>query len=188
MNDAVQEALIHMGPVRARGNAHVAESQLDQLYDRYAGPLYRFALALLGSPEDAEDAVQEVFVRMARQSSRVERVANLKCYLLTATRNAAYGLLRKKQTRDRLFEMIRADVASTPLSEPGRTAPRRDALRRAFAELPVEQMEVLVLKVFDEMTFAEVAKMVGTSLNTVASRYRYGIEKLRKALEDSDNG
>ena len=188
MSDPIKATVIHVAPARALENAKVAEPSLDELYDHYAGPLYRFALALLGSPEDAEDAVQEVFVRIARESSRIERVTNLKCYLFTATRNAAYGLLRKKRTRDRLFDTICAELAAAPPAEPDQTGLYRDVLCRAFAELPIEQREVLVLKVFDQMTFAEVAKTLGTSLNTVASRYRYGIEKLRRALEVSDNG
>ncbi len=57
-------------------------------------------------------------------------------------------------------------------------------MSRAFAELPTEQREVLVLKAFDGMTFKEIAQLVGASINTVASRYRYGIEELRRALED----
>ena len=188
MNDLIEEALIHVRPARALENARVAERNLEELYDHYAGPLYRFALALLGTPEDAEDAVQEVFVRIARGSSRIERVANLKCYLFTATRNAAYGLLRRKRSRDRLVETICAELATTLPAQDQEPALYRDVLCRAFAELPIEQREVVVLKVFDQMTFAEVARTLGTSLNTVASRYRYGIEKLRKALEVSDDG
>jgi len=53
--------------------------------------------------------------------------------------------------------------------------------------LPVDQREVLILKIYDEMTFKEIANTVGASINTVASRYRYGIEKLREALEVSEN-
>ncbi|MCA1596341.1 MAG: hypothetical protein LC772_07955, partial [Chloroflexi bacterium] len=56
-------------------------------------------------------------------------------------------------------------------------------LRDRFARLPVEQREVLALKVFQGLTFKEIARATGISINTAASRYRYGIEKLREALE-----
>ncbi len=62
------------------------------------------------------------------------------------------------------------------------------ALRQAFARLPTEQREVLVLKVFEEMTFKEIAETVGASINTVTSRYRYGIAKLRQTLKENGNG
>ena len=62
------------------------------------------------------------------------------------------------------------------------------ALCAAMLGLPLQQREVLVLKVFDEMTFKEIADVLGVSINTAASRYRYAIAKLREALEAQDDG
>jgi RNA polymerase sigma-70 factor (ECF subfamily) len=58
-------------------------------------------------------------------------------------------------------------------------------VREALQALPEEQREVVVLKVYDQLTFAEIGRTVRASVNTVASRYRYGLQKLRKVLGDS---
>jgi RNA polymerase sigma-70 factor, ECF subfamily len=177
---------ITTGAVLAK-TTDISESMLEELYDQYAQPLFRFALSLVGSPDDAEDAVQEVFVRMAREYKRVMRIRNVRAYLFMATRNAAYSRLRDRRRQDRISEAMIIDTEVCPV-DTGSRFTESEAVNRAFDKLPVEQREVLALKVFEQMTFDEIAKTIGTLKNTVASRYRYGIAKLRQALEGDDNG
>jgi len=172
----------------ARGDAEISEVTLDALYDQHARSMYRYALAVLGSADDAEDAVSEVFVRVARDMKRLRRIGNLKSYLLVATRHAAFGILRSKRRREVLHEAICAEFATHASVALEDTAVDPVAMCEAFAQLPVDQREVLVLKVFDELSLREIAETVGTSINTVSSRYRYGIEKLRRVMEEQDNG
>ena len=172
---------ITFGATTLRDRANEAEPVLEKLYDGYAQPLFRYALALLASPEDAEDAVQEVFVRIARERRRLGKIGNIKAYLFAATRNAAYSMLRRQKRMDKLNEAACSDFLAKSAS---RSTGRSEELCEAFAKLPVEQREVLVLKAFDEMTFKEIAETIGTSINTAAGRYRYGIARLRQALEE----
>lgn len=167
--------------------ADAAEKLLEDLYDQYANSLFRFAFSLVGSPDDAEDAVQEVFVSIAREHKRVMRIRNVKAYLFMAARNTAYSRLRERRCQDRISEamILGNEVCSVDVSS--RFA-ESDAVNKAFAKLPVEQREVLALKVFEQMTFDEIASTIGASINTVSSRYRYGIAKLRQALGGDDNG
>ena len=151
---------------------------LEQLYDQYAHALYRYALALVSSADDAEDAVQEVFVRIARETKRLKKVENLKAYLYTATKNAAYSILRSRKRRNETNEEI-PDLADEKLPI------ESIALQESFSLLPIEQREILVLKIYDELTFDEIARTIGVSINTAASRYRYGIDRLKRALEES---
>ena len=160
------------------------EAILENLYDEYAHMLFRYAVTLLGNSEDAEDVVQEVFTRIAQQINHVRRVENPKPYLFTATRNAAFSLLRSRQRRTLLTEAICADL----LTSPNVHTPETLLVCQTFTELPVDQREVLVLKVFEAMTFKQIADVVGSSLNTVASRYRYAIEKLRQSMEADGHG
>ncbi len=164
-----------------------AEEMLESVYDQYAQALYRYARFLVGSTEDAEDVVQEVFIRIAREQNRVFKIRNLKAYLFSATRNVAYSQLRNRKRRDDLSEAIIWDL---PVGGTGKVVGSAEALvlNEALDELPVDQREALALKVFEQMTFQEIARTVGTSINTVSSRYRYGIAKLRQALEDNQNG
>jgi RNA polymerase sigma-70 factor (ECF subfamily) len=166
--------------------AETPEAVLDRIYDQYARQLYRYALAVTGSPDDAEDAVQEVFVRLARSIRRLPRVADLKAYLFSSTRNAACDILRARQRGGRLGEALQLEARVAGQCE----VSSRDGseLCEAMLALPVEQREILVLKVFEEMTFKEIAAVLGVSINTVASRYRYAIGKLRGILEAQDDG
>ena len=180
MHDTDAGIAIPIGADRLRARTDIGEAVLEDLYDRHAGALYRYALSILGLPEDAEDAVQEVFVRIAREIPRLKKVRNLKAYLFTAARNSAYSRLRERRRRERDFEAACLGFESP---EHGGCPSESDALMRAFAELPVEQREVLTLHVYEQMTFEEIARMMVSSKNTITSRYRYAIAKLRKAVE-----
>jgi len=160
-----------------------AEAILEDLYDEYARPLFRYALSILGSSEDAEDAVQDVFIRIALERMRVMRIRNVKAYLFASARNASYTRLRERHRRDELIEAACAGSSEVPADRVEDRLAQSEMLCTAFAELPIEQREVLTLKVFEQMTFDEIARTVGASINTVASRYRYGIAKLKQALE-----
>lgn len=146
------------------------------LYDHYAASLYHVLTAILGTNADAEDALQEVFVGLAQ--GRAKRIHNLRAYLFTAARNEARTLLRRRG-RERAWEA--ADDLVQP-AEPGAAGEIQNLLLR----LPVEQREVIAMKIYEEMTFAEIAKTVKASPNTVASRYRYGIERLRSWLQEEN--
>jgi len=172
--------------VGAHENAAMSEVSLESLYDGYGRSLYRFALTLVGSTDDAEDAVSEVFARVARDPDRLGRVGDIRAYLFSSTRNAAYSILRARRRRENIEttlcgEIIVAAQGSGHMHD-------SEAVCRAFAGLPVEQREVVVLKVYDQMTFREIAEATRTRMNTVVSRYRYGIEKLRQALEVNEDG
>ena len=147
------------------------------LYDRYADSLHRVLLAILGSTTDAEDALQELFVKIA--CGRMARVRDLRAYLFTAARHEAYNMLRRRR-RERPLEAsdLNAEVTVTP---PG------SDIQVLLQQLPTEQREVIALKVYEGLTFAEIATIVKASPNTVASRYRYGIEKLRVWFQEEDN-
>jgi len=159
------------------------DGRLERIYDAHARQLYRYALAITSFSEDAEDAVQEVFVRLSRERGRMARTDNPQGYLFSAVRNAAYSILRSRRRREVLTEAFCAEFPAEDLSD----VPQSRAVCEALAGLPVEQREVLVLKVYDQMSFKEIAGTVGASLGTVTSRYRYGIDKLRKALEVTDD-
>ncbi len=156
---------------------------LERIYDRYAASLYRVLNALLGSPADAEDALQEVFVALA--TKRVARIQNLKAYLFVAARHQAFSILRRRKREHGFEDVTSLDVADPDVftKEHGEMAQDWTAL---LARLPLEQREVIALKVWEQMTFADIAKVVRASPNTVMSRYRYGIERLRKWCQEDD--
>jgi len=178
----------YLNGVRPVPGTHEAiEIWLRSVHDQYAASLYRYALALTCSVEDAQDAVQEVFARISRQPKRFTEVRNVRAYLFAATRNSAYSILRGRKRTEALHEVICADIAAICAPDKRQMSATIIVIREAIAQLSIEQREVLVLKILDQMTFKEIAQTVRAPMNTVAGRYRYGIEKLRKALDTVDN-
>lgn len=156
------------------------EEAFAALYDRFAPLLFRVAVNLTGSLHDAEDTVQEVFVGVVRARNQIRNVENLRAYLFTALRRAALRLTAARRERSLSSEellCLSAPQAKGPDSE------QALRLERALQRLPAEQREVVALKIDGELTFAEIAAVLGISPNTAASRYRYALEKLRADLE-----
>ncbi len=157
----------------------VAGGRLDALEEvwRLCGDdLYRLALWRTGSSADAEDAVQEVFLRLARGGRRIGNVRRPLAYLLRMAHNAAVD------TRSRHHqEMPREDpelVVSEGLDATvdGRTA------TRLLLQLPEGQREAVFLRQFVGLTFREIGAVCGVSLFTAASRHRLAIRRLRSLM------
>jgi RNA polymerase sigma-70 factor (ECF subfamily) len=156
---------------------------IEQLYDRFGEKLYHYLILKLGSASDAEDVLQDVFCRLARYSIRLRLVRNLQAYVFRIARNEANRFLRKTIRRRREQEVAASlpRVIRDSFTNPDVQETRRVA--ESLARLPENQMEIIVLKVFEGLTFKEIAAVCGLSISTAASRYRYGMEKLRSILE-----
>ncbi len=150
---------------------------IGQLYDRYGAALYRYAVMVLADPAGAADVVQTVFVALFRLTSAPEFEER---YLRRAVRNECFSVLR--QRRRNYTDAVDGHMLDAIAAKDERTDERL-VLEQALRELPAEQREVVHLKVFEGMTFQEVADMTDESINTVASRHRYAIEKLRELLK-----
>lgn len=154
-------------------------------FQRYGPKLLLCARQWTRSAADAEDVVQEAFVRFWRHQRNLpgEPIA----LLVTSVRRAAFDLARRDGRRaareERAFE--------APDDRPAFQAPldgdeRRAAIEDAMQGLPPEQREVLVLKIWGELTFDQIATTLELSPNTAASRYRYALAALREALTAAD--
>jgi RNA polymerase sigma-70 factor, ECF subfamily len=141
-----------------------------------SGPrLYRYALMILADRQDAEDVVQQVFAAVLAKRT-LPLIDDVGAYFRTAVRNAAYSLLRQRRTARSAEELM-----LEPLVE-GCSAAEQAALEQALRALPPEQREVVHLHVYEGMTFQEVANATAESINTVAARYRYALDKMRKMI------
>lgn len=169
-------------PDLTRNPNEAVEIWLRSTYDRYSSSLFRYALALTGSVDDAQDAVQEVFARVAGEWRRMMEVRNVQAYLFKATRNSAFTVLRKRRRCEALHDAICADLAAVCVPNAKQVSATIISIREAFSLLSTEQREVLVLKILNQLTFKEIAEATGVPMNTVSARYRYGCEKLRHAL------
>ena len=145
--------------------------------------MYRYLVFKLGSAEDAEDVLQECFSRFARYDLRWRLVRNPQAFVFRVARNEANRFLKRKLGRwegERMIASGASRAFASAFAAPDE--PDLALLLTRVEKLPGEQKEAIFLKVFDGLTFKEIASVCGVSANTAASRYRYGIEKLREAV------
>src|SRR5260221_4352456 len=138
--------------------------------------LYGRALGLRHS--EAEDVLQEPLIALLQQPNRPEKPLH---YCLRAFRNRALNYRRS------LWRRLARELESKAWFEraEGETAQERAAMR-CLAELPRDQREVIVLKIWHEHTFEMIGELLELSPNTVAGRYRYGLQKLKARLKNTD--
>jgi RNA polymerase sigma-70 factor, ECF subfamily len=147
----------------------------EQLYERKAAELILYGRALGLSHSEAEDVLQETFVALLKREAPPEQPDH---YCIRSFRNRALNFRRG------LWRRLARELESVRWFEPsaGETAAERAAMSH-LTRLPPEQREVIVLKIWHGHTFEEIGEMLDLSPNTVAGRYRYGLQKLNTFLK-----
>ena len=153
--------------VRAYGEGHVL--------------LFRYACYRLGSVAETEDAIQDLYVRLSKQSSRLAEIDDLQGYVYRSLSNSCASRLRSRHQfvpSELLNTLSSDDLTPTDFDEEFRL------IERLMAQLPEEQSEVIRLRIYGSRQFDEIASICDIPLTTAKSRFRYGIDKLRNALEE----
>ena len=145
------------------------------LYEEYGPRLYRYAVLLLADRAAAEDALQDAFLQLGRALDRGDCDVTFG-YLASTVRNTCYSALRRRRRRNEVTEPILERASSEATEE------ERMMIDQALKTLPAEQREVVYLKVFEGLTFQEIADRCDVSINTAGSRYRYAMQSLRRVL------
>ena len=153
----------------------IAADELGRLYRQHAPALRLYARQW---PCGAEDLVQDAFVRLAQQSPAPDRALP---WLYRVVRNAALAEARGRARRRRRED--RAGAAEVWFAAADDRLDGGEATRH-LAELPVEQREVVVARIWGGLTFEEVARLVGCSLPTAHRRYQAGLAGLRERLDN----
>ena len=161
----------------------MAPLDFERLYDEHAQTLFAFLLNFTRHEADTRDLLQEVFIKLANRPELLHGVRDERAFLLRLAHNQAIDLIRRRGTRERQYEQLAAETiaAFAPAAEPDEIA-FRAALSAALGELPADQRAAVHLKLWEGLTFEQIAELLGIPLNTAASRYRYGIDKLRERL------
>jgi RNA polymerase sigma factor (sigma-70 family) len=156
-------------------------AEVDLLYQQHGGALLLFALAIAGDRGRAQDALHQVFLKIL-EAGTLYQVADPKAYLFASVRNTVLNAARVQQ------RSVALDEGSAWFDPPQRDYAAEANLRRALRSLPEDQREVVVLHVWAELTFQQIAEILEISSNTAASRYRYALARLRELMcvkEDS---
>jgi RNA polymerase sigma-70 factor (ECF subfamily) len=155
--------------------------QFEWLVETTQDDLVNFAFHQLGNQDDAEDAVQDVYVQAYRDRTKRQHITNVRPYLFRMVRNRCTDLHRARSrhpaepitdqvaSRDDTFSMVAAREQSKELS-------------RLLDGIPSREAEVIRLRAYSDLSFVDIAIIVDASVSTVKSRFRSGLDKLRNAL------
>lgn len=153
---------------------HADDPTLAALVDEYSPTLYRVAYSVMRNQADAEDAVQEVFVRVLRHRDSLAEVRDRRVWLIRIVWNVVLDRKRRAKTRpetDDVAEMARVLSAGGLTAEERAAAAQHHARMLALVEqLPPKEREVLMLSAFEELSSVEIASILGITESSVRSR------------------
>jgi RNA polymerase sigma-70 factor, ECF subfamily len=169
-----------MGTLQAR-LARGEPAAFAELYDSYADRVGHYLLVRLGGWADADDALQETFLRLARTRQKLATVDNLEAYVITIARNEATRLASGKSRRREQKplsgeELFCCSASGSDLLETAET------VAAALARLEPDLREVVELKTYAGLTFQQIAQATGLPQGTVATRYRSALAKMKTWL------
>ena len=157
-------------------------AELEQVYCQHQQTLFALALTITGCAGLAEDSVHEAFVRLCRKDARPG--GSLTAYVFASVRNAAIDLRRRQMRQQRLAESVFQDSADR-LGLQARSEESSEQLCRLSGLIDVLEesvREIIVMKIFANLTFDEIGQVMGTPSATVATRYRRALVKLEEHL------
>jgi RNA polymerase sigma factor (sigma-70 family) len=166
-------------------------SPASEIYDRYSSRIYNFAYRFLRNSEAAEDATQEVFVKMLRHANQFHGDAKLSTWLFSITANWCRDYLRKAENKAKEGEDVLVTLPAPAENAPDRNLERRENERRiqkALGALTPEQREAILLSRYQGLSYVEIAQISGCSEGAVKTRVFRAMETLKKVLAGETSG
>lgn len=163
------------------------DGALRSLYERLGGNVFALSIQMLGSREDAEEVVQDTFVKVFDAAGRFDpERGSARAWIYTIARNECRMRLRARGSRPRTLGEVDPHEPDTPLTAPPREAGHveRITVQEAFAKLERDEVAMLRASFFQGYSHGEIAEATDTPLGTVKSRIRRALLKLRDFLED----
>ncbi|MBR4381441.1 MAG: RNA polymerase sigma factor [Bacteroidaceae bacterium] len=155
--------------------------RLETVIEQNQDYLFRFAYFRIGNREDAEDIIQDVFLRLFEKEFVIENDESMRMYLYRMVYNACNDWYRNKQQEPIPLEQVQmANDEEQALQE------EYNRIWEMLSVLPSDQADVITMHLTDGLTFVEIAKVTGAPETTIKSRFKSGIDKLRKRWEQED--
>jgi RNA polymerase sigma-70 factor, ECF subfamily len=153
--------------------------------------LYAYAMTLVRNQAEAEDLVQETYLRAAQAFDRLRPDSNLKSWLFTILRNVRLNQVRDGLSKSRAVEMDEPDGGTREFEDKSSKDPlflylakvRQADVRKAIEELPAVYREIIVLREFEELSYQEIAQVLDCPCGTVMSRLKRARERLKELLQ-----
>ena len=156
------------------------EQEFENLVREHIGAVYRFSYGFVRDKPDAEDITQEAFVKAWRNLRKFDPQKNFRNWIFEIAKNTALDFIKKKKTVP--LPDVLVDQADSPF-ELSANLEEAGVIRQAIQKLGPVYQEVVRFYDYDDYTFREIAEITGQSLNTIKSRYRRGIARLRSLLK-----
>jgi RNA polymerase sigma-70 factor (ECF subfamily) len=166
-------------------------SPASEIYDRYSSRIYNFAFRFLRNSEAAEDATQEVFVKMLKHANQFHGDAKLSTWLFSITANWCRDYLRKADNKAKESDDVLVTLPASGENSPERNLEQKEneqRIRKALAALTPEQREAILLSRYQGLSYAEIAQISGCSEGAVKTRVFRAMETLKKALSGESRG
>ena len=145
------------------------------LVRQWEKPIYNFIVRMIGNRDEAMDLCQDAFMKAYRELGTLKDLDRFSAWLYRIAHNTCFSRLRKDQGKT--FVELEPEIRASRMPIESRLA-----VEKALQELPEEQREVVVLKVFQDLKFEEIAAIQDAPVSTVKSRLYMGFEKLRSIL------
>jgi RNA polymerase sigma-70 factor (ECF subfamily) len=142
----------------------------DEIYSFFSVKLYKFVDSIIKSEQDAQDLVQEVFVKVWENRHRLKKKSSFNSYLFTVAYNSTISFLRKKVKEPQYVDFINSiqeEEVELNFSDDSNENEVREKINLLIEQMPKKQREVFKLKYFQQMSYVEIAKNMGISVNTV---------------------
>jgi len=155
----------------------------ERIFEKYRRPVFAYVRGILNDESLAEDCVQDVFLELARKAESIDLKRGVKGWLFRVARNKAIDVLRKRSREVQSDQQdLRQDESATP-EESAMSVERNAELKTAISELEEPEQEIVVMRFFGGLTFAEAEEATGIPLNTLIWRCRRALQKLSRKIE-----
>ncbi|MCF7708824.1 MAG: sigma-70 family RNA polymerase sigma factor [Verrucomicrobia bacterium] len=162
-------------------------SEIERIYDQNSQAMYAYLINMLRNEDDVYDVIQSVFEKITIHPKVLRMMRNERAYMLRMAHNMGVNLIKRRSTRDKAIEEYNKEKRPLVFDGEGNDNEFNELLSNALEELVYEQRLVVHLKIWEKMTFEEISELLEIPANTAASRYRYGITKLREMLNGRIN-
>lgn len=157
----------------------------DEIYNKYKNRLFNFALKLVKSEKDAEDIIQEVFVKLWQSRDNINQEQSFKSYLFTISYNTTVSLIRKNIKNIEFVESIKNMQVPEAVNNTLASIEYKELnkkLKETVDKLPTRQKEVYLLSREEELSYAEIAQKLNISVNTVENHMAKALKTIRDTI------
>ncbi len=156
------------------------EKKFEEIYKKYSREIYNYLLFLSCSREDAEDILQDVFVKFWKMFDNLIKLENLRAYLFRMARNRFIDIKRK---RKRFIEGgIDEEIFNFQSEDISEKIRKKEFVRKLLSVLNEEEREIITLRFYEDMKFREISEITGMNENTLRVKYIRILEKLKKLI------